>query len=352
MLLDVVERGTVDVVVVGAVVEVVVVGAVVVVFGRLAGSAAADVVEVVDDVDEAGLGLVVRLGRLTTSGTVVEVVDVEVKVVVVPSGALDGVSDGSVPSRELVVVVAGTDPVGASGVVVLVVGELVVVPGSPVWTGGVVVVDVEVLGDAPVVEVVEVAEEVTEPVVVGAGVVVEVVAAGDVGTVVVVLEVVVVAPVLVVVVAAVVVVTDDDDGGSNGVDIGVVSASAGTFGATSVPSARPMAKSAPPDVAASRASHLLELCEDKLTRVPTLVSPIGSPSSPPPDGSAVSLDAAILGRLTRSNGGQKNSREPCWLPAVWLIAAPGQPACIPTPAASIREAGPNSETALLAGRPN
>lgn len=165
-------------------------------------------------------------------------------------------------------VVAGTDPVWASGVVVLVVVGLVVVPGSPVWTGDVVVVDVELLDEGAVVEVVEVVvvEEVAEPVVVGPGVVVEVVVADEVGTVVVVLEVVVVAPApVVVVVAAVVVVTDDDDGGSNGVDIGVVSASAGAFGMASVPSARPIAKSAPPDVAASRANHLLELCEDKRT---------------------------------------------------------------------------------------
>jgi hypothetical protein len=172
------------------------------------------------------------------------------------------------------VVVTGADPVGASGVVVLVVEELVVVPGAPAWTGDVVVVDVDVLDDGAVVDVGEVVEvlEVAEPVVVGAGVVVEVVVAGDVGTVVVVLEVVVVGPVLVVVVvvAAVVVVTDDD-GGSNGVDSGVASASAGTFGTASIPSARLMAKSAPPDVAASRASHLLELCEDKLTRAPTFV---------------------------------------------------------------------------------
>lgn len=92
VLLDVVERGTVDVVVVGAVVDVVVVGAVVdVVLVLVAGFTAADVVEVVDDVDEAGLALEVRLGGLTRSGTVVEVVDVEVNVVVVPFTVLGGV---------------------------------------------------------------------------------------------------------------------------------------------------------------------------------------------------------------------------------------------------------------------
>jgi hypothetical protein len=312
VLLDVVERGTVDAVVVGAVVDVVVVGAaVVVVLGLVAGFAAAEVVEVVvDDVDEAGPGLVLRLGRLTRSGTVVEVVDVEVNVVVVPFGVLGGVSDGSIPDGKLVVVVAAAGKVGAPGVVVLVVEGLVVVPGSPVWTGDDVVVDVEVLGDGAVVEVVEVAEEVeeaTEPVVVGGGTVVEVVVAGVDGTVVVVLEVVVVAPVLVVVVVAPVVVVTDDDGG---VDIGVVSASAGPFGTASVPSARPMAKSAPPDVAASRASHLLELCEDKLTRVPTFVSPIGSPSSPPSDGSAIRLEAAIFGWLTSPNGKERTAGNP------------------------------------------
>ena len=79
----------------------------------------------------------------------------------------------------------------------------------------------------------------------------------------------VVRPVVVVVVAAVVVVADDD-GGNSGVDNDVVSASAVTLGETKAPSARPVANTAPPDVATSRASHLLKLCEDKRIRAPNV----------------------------------------------------------------------------------
>ncbi len=72
-----------------------------------------------------------------------------------------------------------------------------------------------------------------------------------------------------VVVAAVVVVAGDE-GGISGVDNDVVSASAVTFGETKAPRARPVANTAPPDVATSRASHLLKLCEDKRIRAPNV----------------------------------------------------------------------------------
>jgi hypothetical protein len=188
----------------------------------------------------------------TERGSVVEVVDVEVDVVVSPLAVLGGVCGDNVAGGEVVGTVLGTLPDGDPGVVVLVVDELLVTTGWTEVAGRVVVVcGTELLVDAVAVDVVG-------PVV-GVVIVVDVVVvAEDVGTVVVVVDVVVVTPVPVVVVAAVVVVTADD-GGSTGVVKEVGSASAVSLGVTNAPRARPVAKSAPPDVATSRASHLLEL---------------------------------------------------------------------------------------------
>jgi hypothetical protein len=266
-----------EVVEVGRVVEEVERGEVVAVVELLGARAAVETVEVVEVVEPSGrVGRVARVGELvdvellgtavvagpTRPGSVVDVIEVVVDVA--PLAVLDGVWGDDVPEVDVVGAVVGTAPGGVSGTVV-VVDEVLVTTGWSVGVGKLLVVDgTEVVDSGVVVEVVGL---VVVVVVVAGSVVVDDV----VGTVVVVVVVgvVVVRPVVVVVVAAVVVVADDD-GGNSGVDNDVVSASAVTLGETKAPSARPVANRAPPDVATSRASHLLKLCEDKRIRAPNV----------------------------------------------------------------------------------
>ncbi len=269
-----------EVVEVGRVVEEVERGEAVEVVELLGARAAVEMVEVVEVVERAGR--VGRVGELVgvellgaavvagpaRPGSVVDVIEVDVDVA--PLAVLEGVWGDDVPEVDVVGPVVGTAPGGVSGTVV-VVDEVLVTTG---WSVGVaklpVVDDTEVVDSGVVVEVVGL-------------VVVVVVVVGSVDVddvegsvvVVVVVGVVVVGPVLVVVVVVVVVVAAvvvvaDDDGGNSGVDNDVVSASAVTFGETKAPSARPVANTAPPDVATSRASHLLKLCEDKRIRAPNV----------------------------------------------------------------------------------
>ncbi len=265
-----------DVVEVGTVVEVVGVVAADEVFDAVEADGSVETVELVGAVEEVELDDVVCLVGPTAWASVVGVVD-DVDAIVVPSAVLGGVLGGKVAPDELVGVIVGTVPDGASGMLVLVVDEVPVMVGSPVGAGALAVVD-----DVEVdVEVVDngVVDEVVAPVVVGTVVVVVGVVVvevevegdgdGDVGTVVAVLRVVVVAPEVVVVVAPVVVVTEDsvnDGGGDEGGDGTVVSASAVTFGTTNVARARPVATTALPDIATSRASLVLDLWQDKRIR--------------------------------------------------------------------------------------
>jgi hypothetical protein len=273
-----------DVVEVGTVVEVVGVVEAGEGLDAVEADGSVETVELVEAVGEVELDDVVRLVGPTAWARVVGVAD-DVGATVVPSAVLGGVLGGRAPPDELVEVLVGTVPDGASGMVVLVVDEVPVMVGPPVGAGEVVVVD-DVEGDVeddvevvdsgvvdevvalvvgPVVVVVEVEVEVEGEVEVE----VEVEADGDAGTVVAVLRVVVVTPAVVVVVAPVVVVTEDsvnDGGGDKGGDGTVVSASAVTFGTTNVARARPVATTALPDIATSRASLVLELWQDKRIR--------------------------------------------------------------------------------------
>ncbi len=263
-----------DVVEVGTVVEVVGVVAADEVFDAVEADGSVETVELVGAIEEVELDDVVCLVAPTAWASVVGVVD-DVDAIVVRSAVLGGVLGGKVAPDELAGVIIGAVPDGASGMVVLVVDEVLVMVGSPVGAGALVVVDdVEVVGNGVVDEVV--ALVVVGTVVVAVGVVVVVVEVegdgdgGDVGTVVAVLRVVVVVdPEVVVVVAPVVVVTEDsvnDGGGDKGGDGTVVSASAVTFGTTNVARARPVATTALPDIATSRASLVLELWQDKRIR--------------------------------------------------------------------------------------
>jgi hypothetical protein len=218
------------------------------------------------DVESSGAAVVVEPAK---PGSVVDVIELVVDET--PLAVLEGVWGDDVPVVDVVDAVLGTAPGGASGtVVVVVVDEVLVTTGWSVGAGRLVVVDGSEVVDNGVVVVVEVV-----------GLVVVVVAVVDdtevvedvVGAVVVVVAgVVVVKPVLVVVVVVVaaVVVVADDDGGNSEVDSDVVSASAFTFGAANDPRARLVANRAPPDVATSRASHLLKLWEDKRIRAPNV----------------------------------------------------------------------------------
>jgi hypothetical protein len=238
---------------------------------------------------------VVLVVGLSMPASVVGVTEVEVVAEVAPLAVLAGVWGANVPEVEVVAIVLGTAPGGVLGAVVLVVEELLVLVGWSVGPGRPVVV---VAGSADVLDVVGTVVVVTPVVVVElAGVVVVVTPVVDVGTVVVVAGVVVVKPAPVVVVAAVVVVTDEvGENVGDGTD--VASALAATFGTTKVPSARPVANSAAPEVATSRASHLLELWEDKRIRAPNVMSPVGSPSSPSNDVSSIWSLGAIFTVLT------------------------------------------------------
>jgi hypothetical protein len=268
-----------EVVEVGRVVEEVEGGEVVAVVELLGARAAVETVEVVEVVERSGrVGRVPRVGELvdvellgtavvagpTRPGSVVDVIEVVVDVA--PLAVLDGVWGDDVPEVDVVGAVVGTAPGGVSGTVV-VVDEVLVTTGWSVGVGKLLVVDgTEVVDSGVVVEVVGLVVVVV--VVVGSVVVDDVV--GTVVVVVVVGVVVVRPAVVVVVVVAAVVVVADDDGGNSGVDNDVVSASAVIFGETNAPSARPVANTAPPDVATSRASHLLKLCEDKRIRAPNV----------------------------------------------------------------------------------
>jgi hypothetical protein len=208
---------------------------------------------------------VVGAVEVATVAPVVPVVPVVPVAPVAPVAVLGGVCGAGVPEVGVVTAVLGTAPGGVLGALVLVVDELLVMVGWSVGVGRLVVV---LVGSTDVLDAggtVVVVTPVVEVVLVGVVVVTPVV---DVGTVVVVTGIVVVEPILVVVVTEVVVVTDDV--GESVALVEVVSATAATLGATNTPSARIVANSAAPDAAPSRASHLLELWEDKRIRVPNV----------------------------------------------------------------------------------
>ena len=214
----------------------------------------------------AGLSLPASVVGVTEVVGVVEVPPVAPVVPVAPVAVRGGVWGANVPEVGVLTAVLGTAPGGVLGAEVLVVDELLVMVG---WSVGVGRVDVVLVGSTDVLDDAGTVVVVTPVVeVVLAGVVVVVAPVVEVGTVVVVTGVVVVNPLLVVVVTAVVVVTDDV-GANVGLD-DVVSATAATLGATNAPSARPVANSAAPPAAARRASHLLELWEDKRIRAPNV----------------------------------------------------------------------------------
>ena len=156
-----------DVVEVGTVVEVVGVVAADEVFDAVEADGSVETVELVGAVEEVELDDVVCLVGPTAWASVVGVVD-DVDAIVVATAVLGGVLGGKVAPDELVGVIVGTVPDGASGMVVLVVDEVPVMVGSPVGAGALVVVDdVEVVDNGVVDEVVALVVVGTVVVVVG-----------------------------------------------------------------------------------------------------------------------------------------------------------------------------------------